>query len=301
MVYLTEISPPRYKTLFSGLANNASNIGVLVGVGCCVLLTTILPHEKFMVIGWRIPFFLGGVLGIIGYYLRKTFIESEIFLTLQKEKKLYQKPAAMLFKKYRPELVTGIFLCCMGACGIYTLTTYISTYLQIVKHYSMNSALSLQSVLLVCTLVLVPIASHLAERYGRLPLLTIAILGNIIYSLFAFFYLPENNILLVGLLLLPLIVFISIEQGVMPATLSEFFPVKIRYSAVSIAYNVSYAYLGGTAPMYITWLIAKTQNTLIPAFCIIISSILTGFALMKLRDKTDYLTTLSAISVAENI
>jgi hypothetical protein len=52
-------------------------------------------------------------------------------------------------------------------------------------------------------------ASLLAERLARLPLLKIAILGNIFYSLYAFFYLPENNILLVGLLLLPLIVFIS--------------------------------------------------------------------------------------------
>jgi MHS family proline/betaine transporter-like MFS transporter len=126
------------------------------------------------------------------------------------------------------------------------------------------------------------------------------ILRNIIYSLFAFFYLPENNILLVGLLLLPLIVFISIEQGVMPATLSEFFATRIRYSGVSIAYNVSYAYLGGTAPMYITWLIEKTQDTLIPAICIIISSILTGLALTKLSGKLNYATDISAIPIDEN-
>jgi MHS family proline/betaine transporter-like MFS transporter len=285
MVYLTEISPPRYKTLFSGLANNASNTGVLIGIGCCTLLTTLLPHDKFMQFGWRIPFIIGGLFGIIGYYLRKVFIESDAFLALQKEKKLYPKPISTIFKHYRSRVVTGIFLCCMGACGIYTLTTYISTYLQIVKHYPLNIALALQSVLLICTLFLVPFASILAERYKKLTLLSIAVCGNILYSVFAFLYLPEHNIVLAGIVLFPLILFISIEQGVMPATLSEFFPVAIRYSAVSIAYNVSYAYLGGTAPMYITWLITKTGSPLIPGFCILMASTLTGLALMQLRDK----------------
>jgi MHS family proline/betaine transporter-like MFS transporter len=218
------------------------------------------------------------LLGIVGYSLRKVFIESDDFLALQKEKKLYPKPVTVIFKYYRHKVITGIFLCCMGAAGIYTLTTYISTYLQIVKHYPLNIALSLQSLLLICTLFLVPIASLLAVRYKKITLI-------IFYSLFAFSYLPENNILLAGLLLLPLIVFISIEQGIMPAMLSEFFPVAIRYSAVSIAYNVSYAYLGGTAPMYITWLITKTHSPLIPGFCILVSSALTGLALTQLRDK----------------
>jgi MHS family proline/betaine transporter-like MFS transporter len=127
----------------------------------------------------------------------------------------------------------------------------------------------------------VPAASLLANRYGRFNLLKIAALGNIVYAVFAFAYLPENNIVLVGLMLLPLIMLISIEQGIMPATLAEFCPTAIRYSAVSIAYNVSYAYIGGTAPMYITWLIDKTQNPLIPGICIMLASTATWIALQR--------------------
>jgi hypothetical protein len=52
-----------------------------------------------MEIGWLIPFILGGIFGIIGYYLQKTFIESEIFLSLQQEKKPYRKPRLRCFLK----------------------------------------------------------------------------------------------------------------------------------------------------------------------------------------------------------
>ncbi|MDR3477811.1 MAG: MFS transporter [Gammaproteobacteria bacterium] len=283
MVYLTEISPPRFRILFSGLANNASNIGVLMGVGICTLLSVNLSHEMFLKIGWRVPFILGGFLGLLGYYLRKNFIESDVFLQIQKDKHLHAKPVSVLFKKYLHRLIIGILLSCMGACSIYTLTTYISTYLQVVKHYSLSVALSLQSLLLILTLLLVPIASLLANQFGQIRMLQIATLGMMSYALFAFLHLPENNIVMVGIILLPLIVFVSIEQGVMPSTLTEFFPVAIRYSAVSIAYNVSYAYVGGTAPMYITWLINRTHAAEMPGICIMAASAMTALGLIIMR------------------
>lgn len=299
MVYITEISPPRFRTLFSGLVNNASNIGILLGVGICSLLTSVLSHADFMTFGWRIPFLLGGLSGLAGYRLRKFFLESDLFLRLQQEKKLHAQPIHVIFQQNKIKLLTGIALCCMGACSIYTLTTYLTTYLQIVKHYPLNTALSLQSVLLVFTLFLVPLAGIVANRYGRIKILKLAALGNVFYSGAAFFYLPENHIFLVALILLPLIIFCSMEQGIMPATLAEFFPTAIRYSSVSIAYNISYAYIGGTAPMYITWLINQTHNDLIPGFCIAITAAITGLALLKISRSNKTLTKQAFITVPQ--
>ena len=285
MVYLTEASPSRFRILFSGLANNASNIGILMAVGICTLLSKTLSTEQFMAVGWRIPFIIGGLLGIAGYYLRKCFVESDVFLQLQKEGLLHSKPLSVLFKKHVYELIIGIALSCMGACSIYTLTTYLSTYLQVEKHYSLSAALSLQSLLLIATLILVPLASTAALHVGRIKILKIAVLGNLLYAIAAFAWLPENNLILAGLVLTPLILFVSIEQGVMPSTLTEFFPASIRYSAVSLSYNFSYAYVGGTAPMYITWLINQTHSLLIPGFCITLTSLLTGVALLSCQGR----------------
>lgn len=245
-----------------------------------------LSHDLFIQIGWRIPFLLGGVLGLISYYLRKMYLESDVFLQLQKEKKLYAKPLQTLIKQYITQLKWGTLLCFMGACSIYTLTVYLSTYLHSVKHYPLSNALALQSLLLTLTLILVPTASILSRYFSSYFLLRIAVFGNIVYALFAFLYLPENNLLLAGLLITPLIIFVSLEQGIMPATLCDVFPPAVRYTGVSIAYNLSYAYIGGAAPMYITWLIQKTQNPAIPAYCIMLTSSLTGLALFKLFTKS---------------
>ncbi|HVY53035.1 MAG TPA: MFS transporter [Gammaproteobacteria bacterium] len=282
MVYLNEIAAPRFRVLLSGLSNNASNIGVLLGVGLSSLLSFLMPHDLFLSIGWRIPFFVGGILGIAGYQLRKIFIESYEFLLLQKEKKLHQKPLKVLFKKYKPLLILGTLMCWMGACGIYILTVYLSTYLSAIKHYTLNEALSLQSILLILTLFFVPAASLLSNYFNKVTLLKIAVCGNMLYAFWGFAYLPSNNIYLAGASLLPLIIFISIEQGIMPTVLSEIFPTAVRYSAVSISYNLSYAYIGGAAPMYVTWLIDKFQNPCVPAYCIMLASLMTGLALALL-------------------
>jgi MFS family permease len=282
MVYLNEITTPRYRAFMSGLVNNASNIGVLIGVGLCSLLSSIMPHHLFLTIGWRIPFLIGGLLGILGFCLRRAFSESQVFIASKERRELYKQPLKVLFKNHISTLIQGTLLCWMGACGIYTLTVFLSTYLNIVKSYPLPIALSLQSLFLLLTLILVPLASILSNYFGKVFLLKLAAIGNITYAFFAFHYLPTNHIIYVGLLFLPLIFFISIEQGIMPAILSELFPTPIRYSGVAISYNLSYAYIGGAAPVYITWLIHRFNNPNIPAYCIIFTSVITGLTALKL-------------------
>jgi len=282
MVYLTEIASPRYRALLSGLANNASNIGVLFGVGFCSLLTSIMSPAWFNKIGWRIPFLVGSILGFLAYKLRKIFIESRLFLEVQAQNKLQIQPLRYLIHTNWRLLILGIFLCAMGACGIYTLTVYLDTYLIVVKSYSLNSALTLQSLLLILTLILVPIASLISNYVSPIKLLKIAVIGNMLFAILIFAYLPKNHIIVVGWLLIPLIIFISIEQGIMPSVLTSLFPTEVRYSGVSISYNISYAYIGGATPMYLTALINKFHYVAIPGFCLAFAALITGFALLKL-------------------
>src|SRR5699024_10177073 len=43
------------------------------------------------------------------------------------------------------------------------------------------------------------------------------------------------------------------------------FPIRVRYTASGVTYNVSYALFGGTAPYVATWLIDVTGNPISPA------------------------------------
>ena len=279
MVYVAEIAPANKRTLFSGLTNNASNFGILIGTAFCGLLMHFMSEQQFAQFGWRIPFWIGGLFGFIGYRMRRIFLESESFLTLQAKHQTEKQPVLMVFLQHKMQLFIGILLCCMGACSIYTLFIYIDTYLHLILHYSIHDALMLETTLLFLSLFFVPIASLVSNRFGTLRLLKIAACGNIFCAILIFSLLPAQHIILVGMLLLPLMIFVSIEQGIMPVTLAGFFPTAIRYSAMSISYNIAYAYIGGTAPLYNTWLIGKTHSILVPGICITVFSTVTLIAI----------------------
>ena len=64
----------------------------------------------------------------------------------------------------------------------------------------------------------------------------------------------------VGLALL-----LAIAGGVMPATMAELAPWRVRCTVLSVAYNIGMALLGGTTPLVAAWLVARTGMTLAPA------------------------------------
>ena len=45
-----------------------------------------------------------------------------------------------------------------------------------------------------------------------------------------------------------------------PVTVAELFPRRVRVSAASVSYNLPYAVFGGTAPMVAAWLVTVTHD-----------------------------------------
>jgi MHS family proline/betaine transporter-like MFS transporter len=83
---------------------------------------------------------------------------------------------------------------------------------------------------------------------------------------------------------LVMIVFLSFFSGPCPATYSEVFPTRVRYTALSIGYNVAVAIFGGFAPFIATWLIELTGNKLAPAFYLMAAAAVTFLVLLRIRE-----------------
>ena len=66
--------------------------------------------------------------------------------------------------------------------------------------------------------------------------------------------------------------------GVLPATMAELAPWRVRCSVLSVAYNVALAVLGGTTPMVAAWLVARTEMPLAPAVYVTIAAGITLIA-----------------------
>lgn len=263
MIYLTEMAAPRHRAFVSSMANNGSNFGVLCATLMAALLAGIFSETAFYTYGWRIAFICGGIIGLLGLWLRRDIHETPIFNQLYAQSKVATIPLLTLLKNYKVAVLRVFLLVVMAAVGSYALMDFMSTYLHQFFNYSLSHALQIQSIYNTLTFLLVAIAAKFADRYGRRSLLIIAAIGFIVLSIPCFYLLKTTGS---WLCLLPLVIIYCIEESTTPVTMVELFPAATRYTGISMGYNLGMALLGGTAPLVNTWLVAKFHNPLIIAY-----------------------------------
>lgn len=282
MIYLSEKATSQTRGFISSMTNNGSNIGVLLAVLCCSLLSSYLSDQNLASYGWRLLFIFGGSLGVLGLWLRKDLAESEIFIALKAQIKEPYTPFHYVVKHQRTAILQVFLLLFISACGSYTLMGYISTYLHEFLSVPLEKAYQIQTLFIVFTLPLVPFFAHISDKIGRKTVMFFALGGYLICTLPVFSLLQSIQAWWV---LLPLIILYSAEQAVTPALIVEIFPGKGRYTGISIAYNAVMALVGGLSPAINTYLIHYWNNTLIIAYYLLICTLVSLWAVFYYAPK----------------
>jgi len=169
-----------------------------------------------------------------------------------------------------------------NAVGFYTTFVYLVTYFDKVVHLSAAAALDINSLNMMVLLVVLPMAGGLSARIGRKPMLFAATAGGLIcaWPLFQLMDHPVPSIACLGQLGLAL--FVGMFLGVMPVTMVEAFPARVRCSAVSIGYNLCLGIIGGTTPLVATWLIQRSRDDLSPAYYVMAAAAISLVAVLCL-------------------
>ncbi|PIQ42369.1 MAG: hypothetical protein COV52_05260 [Gammaproteobacteria bacterium CG11_big_fil_rev_8_21_14_0_20_46_22] len=272
MVYLTESAPAHRRAFLSAMTNNGSNLGVLLAISACAFVSSVLTPAHFLQYGWRVLFIFGGVLGLLGLWLRRDMAESETFERIARRASQYV-PFVYVLKTQSLKLLSIFALLCISACGSYVLMGYLSTYLHVFLGLPLSRAYAIQTEFIIVSLLLVPLFAWMNDRYGRKGVLAFAIVGYIFFAIPIFYGLPFY---MSAWILLPLAIFYSAEQASTPVIMAEMLPAKGRYTGVSIAYNLNMALVGGTAAFVNTVLIHFFHDPMMIAYYIVGCSIISG-------------------------
>ncbi len=275
--FLVEHAPDNKRGLAGCLVMGSAFFGMLFGALMASTMTFTLTVENLHFWGWRIPFWLGGILGIIGLVIRLRTEESPKFVKeVQEEEHVSIKQVFLFFRK---ELILSILLTCVMAVGNYTLIAYVVSYLTKFQGFSLNDANLINLISLIFILILFPMAGMLSDKFGRKPVFQAGLWGFVIFSFPVFWLLSQKQFAyaLVGdMLLCVLIVPIA---GLIPTLLVELFPARVRNSGTALGYNISLAIFGGTTPMVALALTHATGNNLAPAGYLMLCAILSAIAL----------------------
>ena len=131
-----------------------------------------------------------------------------------------------------------------------------------------------------------PLGGWLSDKIGRRRLmiaLTVVMTALIYVALRAMVY-GSPVVFAVGQVLMA--VPIGMALGLQGAMLVEIFPLRTRVTSMSLAYSVTLALAGGTAPLVAAWLIDRSGQPLAPAFYIMAYGAI-GLALMAPMKETN--------------
>ncbi|MDT5013725.1 MAG: transporter, family, proline/betaine transporter [Mycobacterium sp.] len=258
--------------------------GFLLGSTTVTALDAVLSDAAMDSWGWRVPFLIAGVLGVVGLYIRLRLKDTPEFEALRESGEVSESPLKDAVRTaWRPILqIAGLVV--VHNVGFYVIYTFLPTYFTKTLGFTKMDAFISITVASIVGLVLILPLGALSDRIGRRPLLIAGAAG---FALFAY---PLFMLLNAGSLTAAVAAhagLAAIEAVFVSASLAagaELFATRVRSSGYSIGYNISVALFGGTAPYVATWLTARTHNELAPAYYVIFAAIVTLATVFTIKE-----------------
>ena len=270
--YLVEYALPGQRGLTGSWQQVSVGCGFLLGSLTAALLTTWISPADMLAWGWRIPFLLGVLVGIVGAIMRWRLDDTPKFMELESQGQVAQSPLREAFTTFRKPTLIAFGITLHNTVGYYAVLIYLTTWLTNIVKMPRGTALWIGTACLLAFVVAVPFMGALSDRIGRRPLFIASCVGYIVLA-YPMFLLASTGVPAYAFIAqLVLVLLLTLYAGPGPAVYCELFPTQVRYTALSVGYNIPVAIFGGFAPFIATWLIQSTGNPLSPAFYVIAAS-----------------------------
>ncbi|SHK28980.1 MFS transporter, MHS family, proline/betaine transporter [Marinobacter antarcticus] len=284
VVYLVETAPDGKRGYSGSWANTGSMVGMLLGAGVAAVATSLLSEEALHAWGWRLPFLIGGLIGLVAILLRRNLPESKHF-NRHLHDRSQTSPLLQAFTTDRLKMIKGIMFASAYGVIFYLPLVYLPEWLHLQTGMPRDKALQINTAATALLLVLIPFVGLISDRFIRRThfiagaMLVMALVSYPFYTLLA-----NDGWWGAVVVQFVLAILLAVPLGAAPALFVELFPARDRLSGYSIAYNLGLGIVGGATPMVATWLIKESGSPAAPAFLLTAAAVLAFAAVLWIRD-----------------
>lgn len=278
--FLIEHAPPNRRGFAGCLVMGTAFLGILIGAAVAAIVTFSLSQSAIHSWGWRLPFILGGILGIVGIIIRLRSYETPLFTNTNHK----ISSIKLVFKMYLKPLLLSILITCIMAVGNYIFIAYIVTFLVKTQGFALKDALLINLISMSIMVIMFPVMGLLSDHFGRKPIFKIGLIGFILFSIPIFWLISHKQFYLALLGDIALCLTLVPIAALVPTIIAELFPTEIRNTGTALGYNICLALFGGTAPLIALSLIDYTKNNLAPAGYLMICTIISWIALKFIEE-----------------
>ncbi|MDQ0870961.1 MFS family permease [Arthrobacter sp. V1I9] len=247
MTIAVEHAPIEKRGRYAALVQVGSPVGTLMSSGAFALVL-LMPPEVFDSWGWRLPFLAAFPLLLIALYIRLKVEESPIFNELVKLEERAKIPAIDVFRQAWGRLIVAIAAAFLGVGGFYVMTTFVISYGTTTLGLDRGLMVNATLIAAVVQIGVILVIGRISEKVGPGKM---TFLGGLVTAAAAFplFWLIDTrNPAAIILAVTAGIALLSVAYSVTGALLTELFPPNLRYSGVSLGYNLAGA-LSGFLPL----------------------------------------------------
>ena len=251
--YLSEMAGKNRRGFFSSFQYVTLIAGQLVAICVLLVLQAVLSEAQLDAWGWRIPFFIGGGLAVVVFWLRRGLAETQSF-AVAKAEGAPKSGFVELLTKHPRETATVMLLTAGGTIAFYAYSIYMQKFLVNTSGLSREAASQINAATLFVFMLLQPVAGALSDRIGRKPLMIgFGVMGVLCtYPIFATLAVTKNP-LVAGLLVMVGLVIVTGYTSINAVVKAELFPAHIRALGVALPYALANTMFGGTAELVALW------------------------------------------------
>jgi MFS family permease len=281
MLIAAEHAGRRQRAMFGSFAQFGVPIGVLTS-NLAFLAIAGLSDEQFKSWGWRIPFLLSIILLVVGIIVRRTLTDSPEFQQAKLEKAVTRVPVAELFRRVPGTVVLASLASIANPALGYTVIVYMLSYGTALK-YDRTTLLTLILISTVLWIAMIYVSALLSDRFGAKRIFVIGAAMAVVWA-FPLFWLVDSRSVPAALIAFLIAgVVQAVMAGAQGGLFSEIFDVDVRYSGVSISYQLGGMVGGALTPIVATALFAAYKSSTPIAIYLLVMSLLSFVAVIAIR------------------
>jgi MFS family permease len=244
-----ENAPPGWRGRYGIFPQLGAPVGFIAANGLFLILGLVLTAEQFQAWGWRLPFLASIVLVGVGLWVRLKLTETPAFAAALEEAPPPRVPLGEVLARHWQATLAGTFAVVACFAIFYLTTAFALGYGTTTLGYARETFLGVQLGAILFMAAGILLSGVWSDRATPRLVLMIGCVLTVGAGFLLGPMMEAGSLGLIWLFLSLALFLMGLVYGPLGAFLPSLFPARVRYTGVSMAFNVGGIIGGGLAPI----------------------------------------------------